>query len=346
MTGLLLVALLFLATFGVTAWSVKTRPRWPGNGLLVMAVGELLWVWLLVAAHGGGYPVSMWVTWGICHVLVAGVGYLTARWMGDTLPGADGRGWFHLSTVIAAALTFSVGLAWVVTVVEARSRWGAGVDDTLIVLTVLGAVGIVAWAAALVALLWFLRDVRRGRHRKPSEPRSVDAVVVLGAGLVGEEVSDLLAARCDRGAAAWREVEKARGAGGARQVPLIVSGGQGPDEACPEAYAMRRYYARRGFPRDVVVAEAYANDTTENLHFSLEILAERKVYDPRILVCTSDFHVMRTKRIVGMLQQSRGEDDLPFEAEVLGAPTPKAVIPAAYLREFVALSIHRIFGRA
>ncbi|MDN6404428.1 MAG: YdcF family protein, partial [Corynebacterium sp.] len=104
MTGLLLVALLLLVTLGVTAWSVKTRPRWAGNGLLVMAVAELLWIWLLVAAHGGEYPGPMWLTWGICHVLVVGAGVLTARWMGDSLPGADGRGWFHLSTVIAAAL--------------------------------------------------------------------------------------------------------------------------------------------------------------------------------------------------------------------------------------------------
>ena len=228
MTGLLLVALLLLVTLGVTAWSVKTRPRWTGNGLLVMAVAELLWIWLLVAAHGGEYPGPMWLTWGICHVLVVGAGVLTARWMGDSLPGADGRGWFHLSTVIAAALALSIGAGWVVTVFQARSRWGAGVDDTLIVLTFLGTLGVLVWAMALVGMLWFLRHIRRGRLRLPSDPGSVDAVVVLGAGLVGEEVSDLLAARCDRGAAAWRDVEKARGAGAARQVPLIVSGGQGP----------------------------------------------------------------------------------------------------------------------
>ena len=344
MTGLLLVALLLLVTLGVTAWSVKTRPRWAGNGLLVMAVAELLWIWLLVAAHGGEYPGPMWLTWGICHVLVVGAGVLTARWMGDSLPGADGRGWFHLSTVIAAALALSIGAGWVVTVFQARSRWGAGVDDTLIVLTFLGALGVLVWAMALVGMLWFLRHIRRGRLRLPSDPGSVDAVVVLGAGLVGEEVSDLLAARCDRGAAAWRDVEKARGAGAARQVPLIVSGGQGQDEACPEAYAMRRYYARRGFPRDVVVTEAESIDTIENLHLSLYILAERNVEHPRILVCTSDFHVTRTERVVRMMQQSGRVHS--FDAEVLGAPTPKKVLLASYLREFVALTIYRLFGRA
>lgn len=109
---------------------------------------------------------------------------------------------------------------------------------------------------------------------------------------------------------------------------------------------MRRYYARRGFPRDVVLEEPDATDTTENLHFSLELLEERGVRDPVIVVCTSDFHVLRTERIAGMLQVERGGNGRPFTAVVLGAPTPKPVIPASYLREYVALTLHRVLGRA
>ncbi len=350
MSGLLLVALIVLVAVAGTAWSVKTRSRWAGNGLLVVAVGELMWVWLLVAAHGGHFPGSMWLTWAVSHLLVAGVGVGTARWMGDTLPGVDGRGWFHLSTVVAAALLLTLGLGSVVLTVQSRRNWGTGVDDTMIVLSFLGVLGIIVWCGVVGSMLLFLRDVRRGRHRRPEDVpgdvRDVDAVVVLGAGLIGDRVSDVLAARCDRGAAAWRAVEHAVGEGRGRRVPLIVSGGRGEDEPCPEAEAMRRYYARRGFPRDVVLEEPEAGDTTENLHFSLEMLHERHIAEPFVLICTSDFHVMRTERIVSMLREERGGNGRSFDAVVLGAPTPKPAIPASYLREFVALSIHRVLGRA
>ena len=61
-------------------------------------------------------------------------------------------------------------------------------------------------------------------------------------------------------------------------------------------------------------------------------------------MCTSDFHVTRTERVVRMMQQSGSVHS--FDAEVLGAPTPKKVLLASYLREFVALTIYRLFGRA
>ncbi|WP_420099684.1 YdcF family protein [Corynebacterium sp.] len=347
MSGILLVTLLVALIAGATAWSVKSRSRWGGNGLMVLLVAELSWAWLIVAAHGGGFPLPVWLAWGFSQLVVAGVGWVVARWMGDALPGVDGRGWFHLSTVVAAAMMLTLGLGSAVLALCAWNGWrgggvgGEGVTDALIVLTVLGALGVLLWFAAVGSMVQFLVQVRRGRHRRA--PSEADAVVVLGAGLAGDRVSALLACRCDRGAAAWRTLEQADPTTGA---PLIVSGGCGDDEPCTEAEAMHRYIAGRGFPREVVLEEREATDTTENLHFSLDLLAGQGVQDPTVVVCTSDFHVMRTERIVEMLREKRGADGRPFDAVVLGAPTPKPSLPAAYLREYVALMIHRVLGRA
>ncbi|MCJ7857994.1 YdcF family protein [Corynebacterium kalidii] len=344
MSAILLVTLLVTAAAGATAWTVKSRSRWQGNGLMVLLVAELLWAWLIVAAHGGGFPLPVWSAWGVSHLVVAGVGWGVARWMGDALPGVDGRGWFHLSTVVAAALMLSLGLGSAVLALGAWDRWrtwGAGVNDALIVLTVLGGAGVVLWVVTVVSMVVFLLQVRRGRQRRA--PRDADAVVVLGAGLVADRVSDLLSCRCDRGAAAWRTLEAADPA---TTAPLIVSGGRGEDEPVTEAEAMHRYLAGRGFPRDVVLEERSATDTTENLHFSLDLLAGQGVAHPFIVVCTSDFHVMRTGRILEMLREERAGNGRPFDGVVLGAPTPKPSLPAAYLREYVALMIHRVLGRA
>lgn len=349
MSGMLLVTVLVAVAVAATAWTVKSRSRWHGNGLMVLLVAELMWAWLIVAAHGGGFPVPLWIAWGISKLLVAGVGWVVARWMGDALPGVDGRGWFHLSTVVAAAMMLTLGLGGAVLAKAAWRTWrswGPGVNDALIVLTVLGAAGVMLWVAAVGSMMLFLWQVRRGRHRPvpvDSGGAGADAVVVLGAGLYHDQVSALLACRCDRGAAAWRTLTDAAPDS---PVELIVSGGMGEDEPCTEAEAMHRYLASRGFPREVILEERDATDTTENLHFSLDLLAGQGVRRPSIVVCTSDFHVMRTERIVAMLQEERGGNGRPFDAVVLGAPTPKPSLPAAYLREYVALMIHRVLGRA
>ncbi|HJG44857.1 YdcF family protein [Corynebacterium variabile] len=341
MSLLMLVSLVLIVLLAGTGWSVKTRSRWTGNGALVFSVGLLLWVWLLVAATGAGFAGTMWIVFGLSHAVVACVGWLTARWMGDALPGVDGRGWFHLSTVVAAAELLSLGAGALAMVLRSIKGIGGGGDDVRFSLVIIGVAALVLWVCAVVSMIRYLRDVGRGRRRRA--PERADAVIVLGAGLVNDRVSDLLASRCDRGAAAWHSVTEHRPA---RSTPLIVTGGRGDDEPCTEAEAMHRYLASRGFPRGAVLEERYATDTTENLHFSLDLLKERGVRDPHVVVCTSDFHVLRTERIIAALEAERGDNGVPFSAVVLGAPTPKPAIPASYLREYVALTIHRIIGRA
>lgn len=68
-------------------------------------------------------------------------------------------------------------------------------------------------------------------------PSGLDYIVVLGSGLIGgDRVPPLLAGRLDRAHALFED-ELARGG----KPVLITSGGQGPDEAVPEAHAMADY---------------------------------------------------------------------------------------------------------
>ncbi|GAB2520310.1 YdcF family protein [Nocardia heshunensis] len=165
--------------------------------------------------------------------------------------------------------------------------------------------------------------------RLPRDP-GTDVVVALGCGLRGDAVTPLLASRLDRAAEVF---ESARVHGGS---PLLVtSGGQGPGESVPEADAMADYLAHRGIPAEVLVRENRSRTTEENLRFTLRELRRRGL-DPatvRMTVVTSDFHVLRTAALTRRLG---------LNAQVTGSRTARYFVPAAFLREFVAVLVtHR-----
>ena len=91
------------------------------------------------------------------------------------------------------------------------------------------------------------------------------AVVVLGAGLRGEQVSGLLARRLDAALAYYRQNP---------DVLLVVSGGQGPDEAIPEAEAMARYLQAHGVPGENILKEEKSESTQQNFEFSRALLEQ------------------------------------------------------------------------
>ena len=73
------------------------------------------------------------------------------------------------------------------------------------------------------------------------------AVIVLGAGLRGERVTDLLARRLD--AAYDYHLENPNAV-------IVVTGGQGPGEDIPEARAMKAYLMEKGVPEKQILEEA------------------------------------------------------------------------------------------
>ncbi|MFB9907977.1 YdcF family protein [Allokutzneria oryzae] len=147
-----------------------------------------------------------------------------------------------------------------------------------------------------------------------------DFVVVLGAGLNGDEVPAQLAGRLDR----------AREVADSLAVPtIIVSGGQGPGAERSEARAMADYLVEKGVPEDRILLEEESRTTLQNLRFSREIMVARKP-DYRCVVVTSNYHVLRA----AVFTRRAG-----VTGHVVGAPIAAYFWPSAFLREFVAILV-------
>ena len=111
-----------------------------------------------------------------------------------------------------------------------------------------------------------------------------DAVIVLGAGLRGENLSLILRNRLDAAVEYYNENP---------DVVIVVSGGQGPDEDIPEAEAMERYLYEQGVPLNKIIKEDKSTSTEENFKFSKELLEKHFGDGYNVGFITDDFHVYR-----------------------------------------------------
>lgn len=105
-------------------------------------------------------------------------------------------------------------------------------------------------------------------------------LVVLGAGLMGDQVTPLLASRIDKAIAIYRKRPGCK---------LIMSGGQGPDELVAEARAMADYAIEQGVPESDILLEDQSKNTQENIRFSVQLMPEGS----RFAVVTNYYHLFR-----------------------------------------------------
>ncbi|MDO4792406.1 MAG: YdcF family protein [Buchananella hordeovulneris] len=151
---------------------------------------------------------------------------------------------------------------------------------------------------------------------------TVDAVVVLGAGVPDGEVRPLLASRIEQGIA-WMERDHARGGNAA----LLMSGGQGSDEPLPEGKAMALWAVEHGVDAGHVLVEDASTTTQQNLQFSSQLLRERGLTGA-VAVVTSNYHAFRRATLTR---------ELSIPGYSVGADTARYYVPAALLREYVAI---------
>lgn len=117
---------------------------------------------------------------------------------------------------------------------------------------------------------------------------SEDAVIVLGAGLRGEKVSNALRYRLD---SAYEFLVGNPGS------VVVVSGGQGNGETITEAEAMYRYLVKRGIDGKRIIREDKSTSTFENFTFSKKLLDENLGDSYTTVFVTNDFHVFRAEQI-------------------------------------------------
>lgn len=143
-------------------------------------------------------------------------------------------------------------------------------------------------------------------------------IIVLGSGLFGDKVPPLLAQRLDKGKQIY---DKFQG-----RPQIIVSGGQGPDEAISEATAMRAYLLEQGVPADSILVEDQSRTTFENLTFSQQLMEG----EPYTIVVTNSFHALRA----GILMRKIG-----IKGRSLGSRTALYFLPSAWIRETAGLVV-------
>lgn len=144
-------------------------------------------------------------------------------------------------------------------------------------------------------------------------------VIVLGAGLNGDQPSRMLRDRLDA-AARYLEANP--------ESPCIVSGGQGADEICTEASVMRRYLLEKGIAPERVVMEDRSTSTSENLRFSRELM-ESRGFSEQVVIATQEFHQYRA--------QTFAEQQGLSEAGACTCRTPLYLLGCYWVREFAGI---------
>lgn len=163
---------------------------------------------------------------------------------------------------------------------------------------------------ALYTLASFLNAINLGK-------RKLDYIVVLGAGLMGEEVTPLLASRLNKGIALLKKHPNSQ---------LIVSGGQGADEVVSEAQAMANYAMRQGVPQESIILENRSRNTYENIAFSYELMRENSSF----ALVTNYYHVFRAL----LLAKGQGIKCIGY-----GAKTKFYFSLNAFIREFIGYMV-------
>lgn len=182
-----------------------------------------------------------------------------------------------------------------------------------------------AYAAFLVVVLVTGSILFAASVTAPSE--NADAVIVLGAGIHGDEVSLLLGKRL-RAAINYKLANP--------ETIIVVSGGQGPGESITEAEAMKRFLLANGVNETDIIKEEASTSTQENFRFSKRILDERFPDGYSCVYVTSDFHIFRA----GLVAKKEG-----LNAEGLsGKGTAWYIMPNCYLREIAAVWAYFILG--
>lgn len=190
--------------------------------------------------------------------------------------------------------------------------------------------------AALCAGLFLLVEAQIVRAFRASPEPGLDCLIVLGAQVRASGPSTVLRYRLDAACGYLQENP---------DTLCVVSGGQGPNEPCPEAEGMRDYLLSRGIKEDRILLEAASGNTKENIEYSKAVLAEAlgasspdsaEVLGLRIGVVTNNFHVFRGCAIAR-------KAGFTHVSPVPAGSTP-LFLPNNMLREFLGVAKDRLAG--
>ena len=124
------------------------------------------------------------------------------------------------------------------------------------------------------------------RYGSYSAPGKADAALVLGAAVLGDMPSPVLAERL-------RHAQKLYEAGTVKRI--VVTGGRSPEDELSEAVASRNWLTARGVPTDAIVLEDKSGTTLENFQFAKPILDASGIAS--VLIVSDPLHMRRAMLI-------------------------------------------------
>lgn len=154
----------------------------------------------------------------------------------------------------------------------------------------------ILWRAMLVCLIlgfafFSFLEVQVIRYGRTDWETDVSAVVILGAGVNGTVPSLSLQVRLQAALDYLQDKP---------DIPIVVTGSQGPGEDISEARCMADWLIARGISEDRILLEDQADNTEENIRFSQELLADKGIdLTDNIAVVTSDYHLYRASLLWG-----------------------------------------------
>ncbi|MEH6939197.1 YdcF family protein [Bacillus sp. JJ664] len=161
--------------------------------------------------------------------------------------------------------------------------------------------------------------ILEAKASKKVDSKNIDFVIILGAGLHGDIPSKTLETRLEAGKQFLLKN---------KNLPVIVSGGQGEGETISEAKAMGRYLTNKGIAENRIYYESESTTTYENLKFSKQIIKQLGVTEPTVLIVTNDYHIVRAKMI---------GKELGLESFGLGGKSPILVRINYFIREYFGI---------
>ena len=157
-----------------------------------------------------------------------------------------------------------------------------------------------------------------------------DAIVVLGAGIVGPCEPNLNAMRrVQLGVRLWHQH---------RAAMIFFTGGRPEGKACPVAVVMSEFAGELGVPADARLTEEASRSTHENAEFSAPLLRQRGV--KRILVVTDRLHMRRAEGAFAAAGFEIERASVPVYAS---HPDNVSMLTSGF-REYVALLYYRQRG--
>ncbi|MDD6207614.1 MAG: YdcF family protein [Clostridiales bacterium] len=148
-------------------------------------------------------------------------------------------------------------------------------------------------------------------------PKQADYLLVLGAKVKGTKPSNMLRYRLESALCYLKENP---------DTVVIVSGGQGSDEAISEAQCMADYLCEHGISYDRIRLEDQSVSTAQNLANAKAYLDS---FDSRVVIVSNDFHIYRSLK----LAKKEGYQNVSG----LAAKSNPVLVPHYYMREFFAV---------